>query len=36
MKSILYNNVKLYIPERYYHNDLLDRFKENRYEKRRK
>ena len=33
MKSILYNNVKLYIPERYYHNDLLDRFKENRYEK---
>ena len=33
MKSILYNNVKLYIPERYFHNDLLDRFKENRYEK---
>ncbi len=33
MKNILYNNVKLYIPERYYHNDLLDRFKENRYEK---
>jgi FkbM family methyltransferase len=33
MKIILYNNVKLYIPERYYNNDLLDRFKENRYEK---
>jgi FkbM family methyltransferase len=33
MKNILYNNIKLYIPERYYHNNLLDRFRENRYEK---
>jgi FkbM family methyltransferase len=33
MKFFLYNNVKLYIPERYFHNDLLNRFKEDRYEK---
>jgi FkbM family methyltransferase len=33
MKNIIYNNTKLYIPERYYHNNLLDRFTENRYEK---
>ena len=33
MKNIIYNNTKLYIPERYYHNNLLDRFEENRYEK---
>ena len=33
MKNIIYNNIKLFIPERYYHNDLLNRFKENRYEK---
>lgn len=33
MKNILYNNTKLYIPERYYNNNLLDRFEENRYEK---
>ncbi len=32
MKLISYNNVKLYIPDRYFHKDLLDRFKENRYE----
>uniref|UniRef100_A0A6C0AYU8 Methyltransferase FkbM domain-containing protein n=1 Tax=viral metagenome TaxID=1070528 RepID=A0A6C0AYU8_9ZZZZ len=33
MKNILYNNTKLYIPERYYNNNLLDRFRETRYEK---
>lgn len=33
MKTISYNNVKLFIPDRYFHSNLLDRFKENRYEK---
>ena len=33
MNTIFYKNVKLYVPERYYHKNLLDRFEENRYEK---
>tara|TARA_Y100000592_G_C5394966_1_gene280136 strand:- start:227 stop:919 length:693 start_codon:yes stop_codon:yes gene_type:complete len=33
MKNIIYNNTKLYIPKRYYHDNLLDRFKKNCYEK---
>ena len=33
MKDIIYNNTKLFIPDRYYHDNLLNRFKETRYEK---
>ena len=31
MNLVEYNNVKLFIPERYFHNNLIERFKKNIY-----
>ena len=33
MNTIIYNNIKLFVPPRYYHDNLTHRFKNKSYEK---